>query len=82
MLLHGYGHPVPDGRGFLGGFWVLPGPWLKPGFSAKGYDDIAKNVGILVDLIDRFNGLLESIAGSKGFEHVTFATCGRCCRTC
>lgn len=72
VLMHGYGYPVPDGRGFLGGFWVLPGPWLKPGFVAKGYHDIRQCCTILEDLIDRFNGLLQSIAGSPGFEHITY----------
>lgn len=26
ILLHGYDYPVPDGRGFLGGWGPLPGP--------------------------------------------------------
>ena len=30
ILLHGYDYPVPDGRGFLGGWGPLPGPWLEP----------------------------------------------------
>lgn len=72
VLLHGYGNPVPDGRGFMGGFWVLPGPWLKPGFAAKGYDDMTANIAILENLIERFNGMLESIAGSAGLEHVSY----------
>lgn len=72
ILLHGYGYPVPDGRGFLGGFWKLPGPWLKPGFAGKGYEDLQRCCDILEDLINRFNALLKSIAGSQGFEHVTY----------
>src|SRR5688500_1857420 len=36
IIIHGYGEPVPDGRGFLIGKF-FPGPWLEPGFSAKGY---------------------------------------------
>lgn len=72
VLIHGYGYPVPDGRGYLGGFWFLPGPWLKPGFSEKGYEDIQACCDILEDLINRFNRLLQSIAGSSGFEHVTY----------
>ncbi len=72
VLIHGYGYPVPDGRGYLGGFWFLPGPWLKPGFSEKGYQDIQACCDILEDLINRFNRLLQSIAGSSGFKHVTY----------
>lgn len=72
VLIHGYAYPVPDGRGYLGGFWKLPGPWLKPGFSAKGYDDTQRCCDILEDLMNSFNKLLQSIAGSMGFEHVTY----------
>jgi lysophospholipase L1-like esterase len=72
VLIHGYGYPVPDGRGYLGGFWLLPGPWLKPGFSEKGYEKMQACCDILEDLINRFNKLIQSIAGSSGFEHVTY----------
>jgi len=37
VVVHGYDYPVPDGRGFLGGFGFLPGPWLQPGFHRKGF---------------------------------------------
>jgi len=37
IIIHGYDYAVPDGRGFLGGWWLLPGPWLEPGFRRKGY---------------------------------------------
>jgi lysophospholipase L1-like esterase len=72
VLLHGYAYPVPDGRGFLGGFWFLPGPWLRPGFEAKAYKNDKFCADVLVDLIDRFNSLQRSIAGTPGFEHVTY----------
>ena len=72
VLIHGYAHPVPDGRGYLGGFWFLPGPWLRPGFSAKGYEDRKRCCDIVEDLIDRFNEVVQSIAGSNGFEHVSY----------
>ena len=72
VLLHGYAHPVPDGRGYLGGFWKLPGPWLKPSLSEKGHVVLSDGCRIMAELIDRFNGMLLSIAGSAGFEHVTY----------
>ena len=78
VLIHGYGYPVPDGRGYLGGFWFLPGPWLKPGFAEKGFfeDDTAAELAtcrdLMKDMIDRFNAVQRSIAGTAGFEHVTF----------
>jgi hypothetical protein len=70
ILLHGYDYPVPDGRGYLGGFWVLPGPWLEPGFRRKGYDDLRERRDVMVTLIDAFNGVLAGIAGGPGLEHV------------
>src|SRR3954447_2667297 len=37
IVVHGYGYPVPDGRGvFIGG--LGPGPWLRPGFIQKGFN--------------------------------------------
>jgi lysophospholipase L1-like esterase len=62
ILLHGYDYPVPDGRGFLGGWWALPGPWLEPGFRAKGYQDLAVRISLARNLIDRFNEMLQSVA--------------------
>lgn len=72
VLLHGYDYPVPDGRGYLGGFWVLPGPWLEPGFRQKGYGVMAQNCEIMVDLIDRFNAVLKSIPAQPGLGHVKY----------
>ncbi len=77
ILLHGYGYPVPDGRGFLGGWGFLPGPWLEPGFRRKGYDpkrqpELQKMTDLMRVLIDRFNALLASIAGSPNLTHVTY----------
>jgi len=70
IITHGYDYPVPDGRGFLGGFWLLPGPWLKPGFQKKGYDNLEKNKEVLVQLIDRFNDMIETLIAMPGFSHV------------
>jgi lysophospholipase L1-like esterase len=72
VVIHGYGYPVPDGRGYLGGAWVLPGPWLEPGFRRKGYLNLVENSGVMVDLIDAFNTMLATIPKEKGLEHVTY----------
>ena len=61
-----------DGRGFLSGFWVLPGPWLEPGFRQKGYQVLAQRCDIMVDLIDRFNAVLEGIPAHPGLGHVRY----------
>jgi lysophospholipase L1-like esterase len=70
ILLHGYDYPVPDGRGFWGGFGPLPGPWLAPGFEAKGYEDLRERMAIAAALIDRFNAMLEGLVALPGFEHL------------
>lgn len=72
ILLHGYDYPVPDGRGVLGGWGPLPGPWLEPGFREKGYDDLAERVAIARDLIDRFYTMLGAVVTTPAFAHVRF----------
>jgi hypothetical protein len=65
ILVHSYAYPVPDGRGFLGGWGILPGPWLEPGFEEKGYgeEDMQRRKQIMVTLIDRLHSVLEDMAG-------------------
>ncbi len=70
IIIHGYDYPVPDGRGFFGGWGFLPGPWLEPGFRVKGYLEMQQRSPIMRELIDRFNGMLEELAAEPEFEHV------------
>jgi lysophospholipase L1-like esterase len=72
IVVHGYAHPVPDGRGYLGGFWALPGPWLEPGFRKKGHTTLSTNARVMTDLIDRFNAMLAGLPSQPGFSHVTY----------
>lgn len=72
ILLHGYGYAVPDGRGFAGGAWFLPGPWLAPGLAQKGYRPLEDGRPILVALIDRFNAMLQRVAATPGLGHVRY----------
>ena len=72
IVLHGYDHPVPDGRGFLGGFGFLPGPWLQPGFHHKAHGDLDRNTGVIAKVIDAFNAMLRGLVHTKGFEHVRY----------
>lgn len=64
ILIHGYAPPVPDGRPFLIG-WPLPGPWLQPGFSAKGYlrdtNSLNRNTDVMAALIGMFNKRLSQV---------------------
>jgi hypothetical protein len=70
ILVHGYDYPVPDGRGFLGGWGPLPGPWLQPGFRQKLFEDLAPNVVMMHDIIDRFNVMLKTFASDANFSNV------------
>lgn len=75
ILVHGYDYPVPDGRGFLGGFWVLPGPWLRPAFALKGdplAPDPSKDQAVINGLIDDYNRMLEGLPKIDGLDHVRY----------
>jgi hypothetical protein len=68
ILVHGYDYAVPDGRGFMGGWGPLPGPWLEPGFRAKGFGELRTRVAMIANVIDRFNAMLKKVAAL--FPHV------------
>jgi len=70
VIVHGYDHPVPDGRGVLGGFGPLPGPWLEPGFREKGYGDLGQRIALAAELIDRFNTMIGEVSALPEFAHV------------
>lgn len=72
ILVHGYDFPVPDGRGYLGGFSLLPGPWLEPGFRVKGYRDLDERKKLAVELITRFNDMLKNLPSESGYSHVSY----------
>ena len=66
IIVHGYGHAVPDGRGV--GFDVglgdrrlnLVGPWLRPAFVAKNIP-LDEGQRIVVRIIDEFNTMLAGL---------------------
>ena len=59
IIVHGYGHPVPDGRSHRYFDVKFAGPWLKPVFERKGYKDHRSDLKIATDvmktLVDMFN---------------------------
>jgi hypothetical protein len=86
ILVHGYDYPVPDGRGFAGGWGPLPGPWLDPGFREKGFDDKnsqdrQRRIAIAHELIERFNTMVERLPTLPGFGHVHYANLRNTLRT-
>jgi lysophospholipase L1-like esterase len=72
ILIHGYDYPIPDGRGFRGGWTFLPGPWLEPGFRDKGFDKLEERKALAKKLIDRFNKMLSELVALPQFSHVTY----------
>jgi hypothetical protein len=72
ILVHGYDYPVPDGRGFLGGWGFFPGPWLEPGFREKGYMGLARRKQLARQLIDRFNSMLAAVVALPELSHVKY----------
>lgn len=70
IILHGYGYPIPTGDGVLGGLGPLPGPWLRPGFIEKGFNDLTQNTAMMRTLMDRFNTMLQGVAND--FGHVRY----------
>ena len=71
ILVHGYDYPVPDGRGFLGG-WPFPGPWLDPGFREKNFDDLPTRIAMMQDIMDRFNAMVQKLPAQAGLAHVRY----------
>jgi hypothetical protein len=72
IIVHGYDYPVADGRGFLGGWGPLPGPWLEPGLRQKGFTSMVQRAKITSQLIDSFNDMLARLVAVPQFQHVTF----------
>ena len=72
IVIHGYAYPVPDGRGVLGGWSILPGPWLRPSFHRKGHPDQETNAKVMRKLIDTFNAMLQRVSSTQGFAHVRY----------
>lgn len=81
ILVHGYDYPVPDGRGFMGGWGPLPGPWLEPGFREKGFDDLQRRIAIAHDLIEQFNTMVAALCTVQGFQHVHYVDLRNTLRT-
>lgn len=72
VYVHGYGYVVPDGRGFLGAGWIMPGPWLRPSLARKGYTDPMQCRLIMRTLIDRFNAMLSRLPEYVGMDNVRY----------
>lgn len=68
ILVHGYGHTVPTGRGVDIFSFTFSGPWLRPALARKGlFDPIVQRQSIRT-VIDRYNEMLSRLDQ----EHPTF----------
>jgi hypothetical protein len=72
IVIHGYDYAVPDGRGVMGGWGPLPGPWLQPGFREKGFEDLATCKDLIETVIDRFNAMLKRVTLVPSLAHVRY----------
>jgi lysophospholipase L1-like esterase len=67
IIIHGYDHPIPDGRGDAL-LIARSGPWLQPFFEMRGYDVInnsrhlAVASGVMRRLIDGLNATVKKVA--------------------
>jgi hypothetical protein len=71
IITHGYGHPVPDGRGVINlpWGWTFIGPWLRPAFTKKNYVEASERSRIMEQLVDRFNQSLRELAENHRTFH-------------
>lgn len=76
ILIHGYAHAVPDGRGFRFLGARVAGPWFDPRFEAKGHTDFQKNTDAMEGLVDQFNKMLSDF--SDGLTHVYYVNMRNC----
>ncbi len=67
VFFHGYDYAIPDGRGvdLLIPGWTITGPWLKPAFASKHITEEFQCKKIINHLIDRFNGMLQTVAAEN-----------------
>lgn len=77
VLIHGYGNPVPDGRGFKF-VATFSGPWMRPVFARKGYvsaedqpvGELQANADAMAELMAIFNDtVLPGIAAAANQKY-------------
>jgi hypothetical protein len=75
ILIHGYDHPIPDGRGdeIL---TISIGPWILPIFRQRDYNllppglaDLALARDVTRRLINRFNAMIARVAAAHSNVH-------------
>jgi hypothetical protein len=72
IVVHGYDYLVPDGRGILGGWWLLPGPWLQPAFHDKLFPNLHVNTAMMRDVINALNKMLSTLHTVSTLENIHY----------
>jgi hypothetical protein len=57
IVLHGYDHAIPDGRGVC-----HYGPWLEPTFALRGFPPGAARFEVVKEMLTRFAAMLQTLA--------------------
>lgn len=71
IVTHGYGHPIPTGKGVDLLAFSFAGPWLRPALVKKGILDESLQKQIVFGLIDAYNEMLKSLdLANEHFHHV------------
>lgn len=71
IIMHGYGHTLPTGKGvsFLG--FSFAGPWLRPALTSKRILKESDQVGAVEVMINSYNDMLSLLDNSTpNFHHV------------
>ena len=68
VLMHGYDFAVPDGRGYKKYSVTWAGPWMKPEFEQRGYEDLAQTTRVIESLITRYNAMLMRLASDTALN--------------
>lgn len=71
IVVHGYGHTLPTGKGVEFLFFNFSGPWLRPALAMKGIFDPIKQQEAVEKMINSYNEMLFDLANSNSkFHHI------------
>lgn len=73
ILVHGYGHTIPTGKGVGIFSFNFAGPWLRPALAMKGVFDPVAQKDAVDKMINSYNEMLSSVASTNSkFHHIDF----------
>ncbi len=69
IVVHGYGHTHPTGKGVDILFFTFAGPWLRPALAKKGVFDFVEQRRAVATLINAYNALLAELSQKYATFH-------------